>query len=193
MKLFMIRHGQSEANLGQYYTGQMDVKLTARGREQALQVRPVLESIHFDKVYSSDLSRAYDTCMLALSEPQCEKTQLLREYDVGTLAGVEYKDVPPVARAGEGWGPDYTAYGGENAEMVGQRVETFLRSLESQSYNCVAAFAHYGVMNAMLRYVLNVGFENRRIKTDNCAIHVFEFDGTMWRLLALNYMSHIDM
>ena len=35
MKLFLIRHGQSEANLQAYFTGQMDVALTELGKVQA--------------------------------------------------------------------------------------------------------------------------------------------------------------
>ena len=47
MKLFFIRHGESEANLAMRYAGQFDTKLTENGREQAMKIRPVLAEIPF--------------------------------------------------------------------------------------------------------------------------------------------------
>ena len=61
MKLYVARHGQSEANLTKSYAGQTDSKLTPQGRQEALEIRPILEGISFDRVYSSDLSCAIET------------------------------------------------------------------------------------------------------------------------------------
>ena len=61
MKLFLVRHGQTVSNVAGVYAGQTDVILTDAGRAQAMKIRPILEKFQFDKVYSSDLSRAIDT------------------------------------------------------------------------------------------------------------------------------------
>ena len=55
MKLYLIRHGQSETNLRKCFTGWAQVDLTEQGRAGAVGVRPMLEKIKFDKIYSSDL------------------------------------------------------------------------------------------------------------------------------------------
>ena len=57
MKLFLIRHGQTTANVSRKaYCGQTDVPLTELGRQQAEAIRPILSRHQFDRVFSSDLS-----------------------------------------------------------------------------------------------------------------------------------------
>ena len=69
MKVFMVRHGESETNRNGLWTGWLDVSLTEKGREEALQVGKMLSKINFDKIYVSDLSRAKVTAEIAL--PSC--------------------------------------------------------------------------------------------------------------------------
>lgn len=191
MKLFMIRHGQSEANVGTCYTGQTDVKLTELGQEQAVQIRPILAGLPFDKVYCSDLIRTADTRRLALPEAECEYTKLLREFDVGSLAGIDYRTIERIQSDDPAEKPDYTHYGGENAIIVGQRLQEFLKIVENSGCQCVAAFTHYGVINCMLRYVTQVVPAHNSIDIGNCSVHAFEFDGEKWRVLAVNYMKPV--
>ena len=61
MKLFLVRHGQTTANQQKIYAGQTDVLLTEQGRQEAESIRPILEKFTFDRVYSSDLTRARRT------------------------------------------------------------------------------------------------------------------------------------
>lgn len=191
MKLYLIRHGESEANLNQYYAGQTDAKLTAKGKEQAKAIAPILSQISFDRVYSSDLSRAWDTQKLALPAYTAETTPLLREFDVGNLSGAPFakKDSPEWKRIYPDL--DYTFFGGENSDMVYDRLSQFLASLEKDPCENVAAFVHNGLMFTMLRVVLGTKFAFGAAVSGNCAIHVFEFDGNRWRLLAWNYMTPV--
>ena len=61
MRVYVVRHGESETNKIHYMTGWLDVSLTEKGREDALFARSVLEGVEFDKIYSSDLVRALQT------------------------------------------------------------------------------------------------------------------------------------
>ena len=189
MKLFMIRHGQSEANLQTFYTGQTDVKLTALGESQAAAIRPILADIPFDKVFCSDLTRTAETKRFALPDVACEYTKLLREFDVGSLAGLDYRTIERIQSDDPNVHPDYTYYGGENAIIVQQRLRDFLSQIENSEYECVAAFTHYGVIRCMLRYVTQTNPAQNSIDIGNCSIHAFEFNGEKWRVLALNYMN----
>ncbi len=191
MKLFLIRHGETTANLNHIYAGQSDVKLTDLGRKQAESIQPILAPFHFDKVYSSDLSRAIDTQMLALPGIVGEQTPLIREFDVGSLVGLPFSEAANLPITQEG-GRDYSTVGGENGEMVCARVRKFLDMLEADPHDYVAAFAHNGVILSMMQLVLGTNYNRSAMQSKNCAIHVFEFDGTTWRLLAWNYMRNID-
>lgn len=183
MKLFMIRHGQTVANEGRLYAGQTDAKLTELGKQQAMAIAPILADIPFDKVYSSDLSRAYDTQKLALPGYTAVQLPILREYDVGSVVGM---DIDEAARINGAFNGDYKRVGGEDLDMVGDRVRAFLKILEQEPCDYAAAFCHNGVMKAMLRVVL--GPHNTAvIENGNCNIAVFEFKKGTWRLLSWGY------
>jgi len=191
MKLFLVRHGQTTSNVEKIYAGQKDVPLTEQGRRDAEALRPILAPFRFDRVFSSDLSRAVITQQLALPGYTAEQTPLLREYDEGSLIGrtireveEEYGDVVLETR-------DYIRFGGENSEMVCARLQEFLRGLEEDPCDCAVAFAHIGIMNCMLQLVLKADYDRLAAVSANCAINVFEYDGKRWRLLAWNYMGNI--
>ncbi|MBO5868351.1 MAG: histidine phosphatase family protein [Oscillospiraceae bacterium] len=189
MRIFLVRHGESEANFNKRYSGQTDVKLTPLGIQQAQTVRPILEGITFDKVYSSDLSRAYDTQAQALPGYTAERTPLLREIDVGYLAGksipgfwAEQGGVSPTAKTG-----DYTPYGGENREQQDARIRKFMDFLETQEGENVAIFAHRGVLLSFVRNILGADISSNAIHCDNCAVFVVEYRNQKWSILSLNY------
>lgn len=191
MKLFLIRHGQSTANLVKAYAGQTDAPLTEQGRLEAEQIRPILGKFSFDQVYSSDLSRAIDTQKIALPGVEGIQNPLLREYDVGTLVGVGFEEA--AAKYGNEFRRkrDYTPFGGENGQMVCQRARDFLQLLEENPCEYVAAFSHNGFLNSMLNVVLKSNFDHTAVGSKNCAVHVYEYDGVRWRLLAWNYMGTV--
>lgn len=191
MRLYVIRHGQTTANRDQVSSGQTDVPLTELGWQQAVRIRPMLQRIPFDRVYSSDLSRAVNTQKAALPGVEGIQTPLLREYDVGTLAGTPFGQAPGEDGKEAVRNREYTFFGGENPDMVCRRVKQFLEELEADPCDNVAAFAHGGVLSCLLRVVLNADIDLSAVSSKNCAIHVFEFDGTRWKLLAWNYMSEI--
>ena len=86
MKLYMVRHGQSETNLAGKFTGWAQVSLTEQGFADARRAGVYLQGKTFDRIYSSDLKRAVQTAQTAI--PGCEPIQLacLREINVGDLS-----------------------------------------------------------------------------------------------------------
>ena len=90
--IYFVRHGQSQANLDGIYAGQSDSPLTQKGKDQAKQASEQAKDLKIEKIFSSDLQRAYDTAgviadKLAIPKEKIEQTQLLREVNVGKLAG----------------------------------------------------------------------------------------------------------
>ena len=191
MKLFLVRHGQTTANQQKIYAGQTDVQLTEQGRQEAEAIRPILEKFTFDRVYSSNLSRAVETQRLALPGATAIQTPLLREFDEGALVGMSFAEVQ--ARFDDNYRRrrDYTPYGGENADTVCARLRQFLSILEADPCETAIAFCHNGIMNVMLRVVLGENLDYSAANSKNCAIPVFEYTGGKWRLLAWNYMGPV--
>jgi 2,3-bisphosphoglycerate-dependent phosphoglycerate mutase len=97
--LVLLRHGQSEWNLKNLFTGWRDVDLSPAGVEEAKQAgqRMKARGIAFDLVFTSALIRAQRTLSLALAEmgqtglPE-QRDQALNERDYGDLAGLNKDD-----------------------------------------------------------------------------------------------------
>jgi broad specificity phosphatase PhoE len=90
VKLFFVRHGESEANLiGQISNRGLKHGLTEKGRRQAAALADYLKDQDALQVYASPLLRARQTAEIlagALGIP-CEMTDALREFDCGVAEG----------------------------------------------------------------------------------------------------------
>ncbi|AOF91176.1 2,3-bisphosphoglycerate-dependent phosphoglycerate mutase [Sinorhizobium sp. RAC02] len=131
--LVLVRHGQSEWNLKNLFTGWRDPDLTALGVEEAKTGgKAIAETgIKFDIAFTSDLSRAQKTLTLILDEIgqqglETIRDQALNERDYGDLSGLNKDD------AREKWGEeqvhiwrrsyDVPPPGGESLRDTGARV-----------------------------------------------------------------------
>ncbi len=94
--LVLLRHGQSQWNLENRFTGWVDVNLTAEGEAQATRGGELIkaEGIEIDKAFTSVLTRAIRTCNLALeaagqSYVPVVKDWRLNERHYGGLTGLD--------------------------------------------------------------------------------------------------------
>ena len=95
MKLVLLRHGESEANFENYWTGWLDVSLTEKGRQQAWAAGEQIKElgISFDFAFASVLQRTIITCDAVLEASNqlwvpVKKTWRLNERHYGQLVGV---------------------------------------------------------------------------------------------------------
>ena len=90
MKLYFVRHGESEANLLQEFSNRgLKHGLTEKGKQQATLLAQTLKSSSISKILSSPLLRATQTAEI-LERELCvpyETADALREYDCGILEG----------------------------------------------------------------------------------------------------------
>ena len=93
--LVLVRHGESQWNLENRFTGWVDVPLSPKGTEEAKNAGEKLkkEKIHFDAAYTSALQRAQETLRLILEKLGQEKIpvhqdQALNERHYGDLQGL---------------------------------------------------------------------------------------------------------
>ena len=132
-KLVLVRHGQSEWNAKNLFTGWKDPKLTDLGIQEARKAGDLLENrnLKFDLMFTSDLFRAQETGRLILEQMnhadiEVIKDQSLNERNYGDLAGLN-KD-----EAREKWGEeqvhiwrrsfDIPPPGGESLKNTAERV-----------------------------------------------------------------------
>lgn len=91
-RLIVVRHGESEANREEIFAGHTDAELTDLGRLQAEKLSRYLENYKIDKIYSSDLKRAYNTAVPTAKKKgiEIEKNPNLREIFAGKWEGEKF-------------------------------------------------------------------------------------------------------
>ena len=105
-KLILLRHGQSQWNLENRFTGWTDVSLTEKGIKEAQSAGKLMKkhNIEIDLIFSSVLKRANETAKLALKQMDLNhlwhnhelvmtKDQSLNERDYGDLVGLNKQEI----------------------------------------------------------------------------------------------------
>jgi 2,3-bisphosphoglycerate-dependent phosphoglycerate mutase len=166
--LVLLRHGQSQWNLENRFTGFHDVELTDLGRQEAARAGALIKQagIHFDVVFTSTLKRAMHTAEIALQEAgqggllaSMIKHDDLRERDYGDLTGLDKDETR--AKYGEAqvhiWRRSYDVPppGGESLkDVVENRVrpyyEASIKPLVMQQSKNVLIAAHGNSLRALL-------------------------------------------
>ena len=92
-RLILLRHGESQWNLENRFTGWVDVPLSPKGIEEAKQAGEKLRGYRFDRAFSSVLARANETLRIVLettgqTDLPLEKDKALNERMYGELQGL---------------------------------------------------------------------------------------------------------
>ena len=159
--LVILRHGQTDYNKDHLMTGQRDIPLNKSGEAQADAVGALIKDIRFDKVYSSPLSRAFNTVARALEASgtqshlqnpdgswQIEKRAELAELDAGDFTGVNYKEHPEASKP---FVYDVRLPNGESKKDVVERFSKFFNAEilpRLQRGENVVVACHYFVLEA---------------------------------------------
>ena len=172
-KLVLVRHGQSEWNAKNLFTGWKDPKLTDLGIQEATKAGELLETknLKFDLMFTSDLLRAQETGRLILEQINQKnieviKDQSLNERNYGDLAGLN-KD-----EAREKWGEeqvhiwrrsfDVPPPGGESLKNTAERVlpyfELEIMPKVKEGLNILVA-AHGNSLRALVMHLENISSE----------------------------------
>ena len=156
LRIFLIRHGETEWNKVGRLQGNSDVKLSAEGIRQArlLAEHAILPAV--DVIYSSDLSRAFDTAKILAANFSLpvNKTPALREINFGDWEGqsisVLAKEHP------KSFGRFFTAPEhchpphGETFLEAQARVMNVLRDIIAKHDNRNVAIVAHGAVNRLI-------------------------------------------
>jgi 2,3-bisphosphoglycerate-dependent phosphoglycerate mutase len=130
-RLILLRHGESQWNLENRFTGWVDVPLSPRGIQEAKDAGQKLRSFTFDRAFTSVLARANETLRLVLDTIgqtgiPIEKDKALNERMYGELQGLNKDET--VKKYGEAqvkiWRRSYDVRppGGESLKDTAERV-----------------------------------------------------------------------
>lgn len=161
MKLFFIRHGESEANvLHEFSTRGMRHPLTELGRQQAAAAAEQLRDQQVIGIFSSPLLRAYETARIIGETLQVGVAIAdgLREVDVGVLEGKSDDESWAVfARLWDAWfvenRPEVKIEGGESLTDIRARVIPFFNGLAEMAGRVngnLVVVSHGGIYRSVL-------------------------------------------
>jgi broad specificity phosphatase PhoE len=211
--LSLIRHGQSAVNVNPDHLGQpATTPLTKHGEYQAelLSKRYKAEKKKFDKVYSSDYTRAHETAKIVLPENLITLSHDIREYSAGDWSGQSRKELmtlPVMLRMGLLTNA-FLPPNGESMQMVERRAAQWLE--DTILYNKdmikeandhiragqppleIAVFSHGMTIKCLLHYIM--GFDQSftwKLTIENTGISKLFFGKSGWRLLTINDYAHL--
>ena len=183
LRLFFLRHGQTENFEIPPFNGWRDAPLTAYGRQQLQQVAEALSPIGFEAVYSSDLSRAVyggrclaDRLGLELNIDQQWREICFGQWEGFTFQQILKKDSELVHRIFSPGGHDVLFPGGESAYIFGERIRAALAALKEKhpQGGKVALVAHGGVCKMLWEILLKLspGQAWQTVRQDFAAVNV---------------------
>ena len=190
MTLTLVRHGETEWSRSRRHTGRTDVPLDEDGMRQAKLLRQRLEGHHFGAVFTSPLARAQETCRLAGFGDSAEPREELVEWDYGDYEGM-------TAAAIHERRPDWQLWrdgcpGGENADLVGERVDRLLAELRPLEQDAVL-FAHGHVLRVLAaRWIDLPPQDGGHLTLSTAAVSVLGFERGLAAIELWNDRSHLS-
>ena len=200
IKLYLVRHGETDGNVQQWYQGSTDVPLNARGIAQAKCLSQFLKQVHFDGIYSSTLQRARLTAEL-VAKPhglQVQSYDELREINFGVWEGHTYKEIteqwPGEIEAFYDSDGKLPAHGGESFLEVEQRITAKTKEILShhKDGDTVLIASHGASIRCLLFGLL--GLDLRRIwcfQQYNTAFNIIDYYGEKNVMTLMNCMQHL--
>jgi broad specificity phosphatase PhoE len=200
VRLYLVRHGETESNRLGLALGQDDVPLNERGLRQAEQVARALARQPLAAVYASPLQRALSTAR-AIAEPQgleVKVEQRLIEMDIGEAEGLTFAEVRSrYPNFLETWagpeGPARPMPGGERLLDVQERAWSAVDELAARHREeAVAAVTHNFVILSILARVLGIELAQfRRLRHSVGAIAEVDFGPRRVMVVRLNDTCHL--
>lgn len=199
MRLYLVRHGQTEWNASGRAQGHSDVELDQTGHWQAKCIAKALANVNVGTIYASDLKR----CVMT-AQPLAEATGLeiktredLRERTFGRLEGSHYTEIrawfAAECRAQGLQEHELRPEDGESLRDVWCRLVKFQAELERIRTNAVV-FTHGGTCSLIVsRLIQSDAKTARSFRFENASITEFirRSDG-LWQLLRFADSKHLQ-
>ena len=200
--VLMVRHGESEANRNNIFAGNFDADLQGRGLKQAEKTAEfVAESYKIDKIYASDLKRAFKTgqAIGARLGITVIPDRRLREICAGKWEGVRFDDIDVK------YPEDYAVWrtdignarctGGESTRELGARILAALTDIAEQNEGKTILIATHATPIRVMQTYCTYGDYARmqEIKwVSNASVSEFFYENGKFVCGKMSQDSHLD-
>ena len=198
----LVRHGETDWNVGRRLQGHTDIPLNPHGMAQAIQMAKALKAIdlQFDVLYSSDLQRAANTAS-AVEEKFGVKAiidQQLRERHLGALQGLTIEEgpqfKPDLWAIHLGRDLDHSLEGGESIKQFANRIHTALENIRIQhAGKTILLVSHGGALDMMYRLASKQSLESEKaVAVPNASLNWISHNGHSWQVDKWADTSHLE-
>jgi broad specificity phosphatase PhoE len=173
-RLVIVRHGSTSWSKSGRHTGRTDVPLDDQGRHEARELAGRLSDGHFAQVFTSPLSRAAETCVLAGYGDRAVICSDLMEWDYGAYEGRTTMDIRAERPGWRLWTDGVVD--GESVEELSLRADRVIERARCV-FGDTLAFGHGHLLRALCaRWVGLPGSEGARFMMNPSAIGVLSWE-----------------
>lgn len=198
MRLLIIRHGQSEADILRVHEGRADFPLTEHGHWQAENMaKYVSENYHIDRIYTSTLKRTEQTAayLTEVTGVTVQQEDDLMEFNNGLLAGFSFEEADEKYPRIPDLPPDQSVYGQESLVEFRDRAEKMLTKIlcEATDDETVAVVTHGGMINQLYHVFLDLPVDDGTFfSTGDAGIHEWIIEQNKRRVARANYVLNMN-
>lgn len=203
MRLFLVRHGETDHNRDSLALGRADVPLNDTGLAQAQAIARALSTEPIVAVYSSPLQRTMRTAEAIARAKGFEVSAEngLIEMDVGELEGLPFSKVRElVPDLAEKWGgpdgPNWLMPGSSErlADVQARAVRTVEGLRRKHRDDMVVAVTHNFVILCVIAWAMGIDLANfRRLRHGVAAITTVDVRPDRARIISLNDTCHLEI
>lgn len=154
MRIYLIRHGETDYTINKQYCGFSNPPLNEMGIKTANILKKYFQNKPINKIYSSDLIRAIETTKIIFPHNKFTKTKLIREMNFGIFEGYDYQYLSKkYTSLYQKWisNPNTTIPKGETFSQFKKRIKKFFNKLiECDKNNNIAIVSHGGVIRLLI-------------------------------------------
>lgn len=201
IKLYLVRHGETDGNINQWFQGTTDVPLNNRGIAQAECLSRFFQEVPFAAVYSSTLCRARKTAKIIAAPHKLAVQSFpeLSEVNFGVWEGHCFEEIE------EKWPGEIEAFyasegaqcarGGESFHEVEERITTKTKALMAQHQDgeSVLLVSHGAAIRCLLFGLLGLKMGRLWVfQQYNTAFTIIEYHGEKNVMTLLNCTKHLE-
>lgn len=194
MKIYVIRHGETNANKNGVLQGCSNWPLNEDGIKLAKITGSNMKDIKFDACFSSPLDRAMQTAKLVLENSEnnidIQIDERIKEFNMGIYEGKKITkqelEVPLLKILTFKFNPFFCTRfkEGETIKELCKRTQEFLNELKDKDYNNVLVSTHGCAMRAMLNKLYSNSFDFwQGVVPYNCAVNIIEVKNGKMQLI----------
>lgn len=192
MRLYIIRHGETDWNIKRRFQGHSDIPLNEEGRRLAQITADALRDVPFTRIFTSPLKRAFETAIIIKGE---RDIPVITEPDIIEISFGEYEGLCCSKENYNIPNPEFMNFfdkpeaykppkGAESIQELRKRTADFFEKLvhnKTMENDTILVSTHGAALRGILSHINNIGIEDfwKGGVHKNCAVTIVEVtDGT---------------